>query len=128
MEAIYLHKGIIILGHGSKREEANEEIRQVSEMLNKSDEKGRYETAFLSMASPKLEDIVKNLIQEDINEIIIMPLFLVQGNHLKKDIPNILAELKERYSNINFSLAKHIGPHPALVDIVKERIEKAEIV
>jgi sirohydrochlorin ferrochelatase len=63
-------EGIIILGHGSRRQEANEEIREIAALIKKDDPHGIYETAFLSFADPDLSEAVENMIRAGIDKII----------------------------------------------------------
>lgn len=117
--------GIILLGHGSRREEANEEIREIARMAAGNQQGDFYETAFLSIARPDLSEAVKKIIQLGVNRIIIMPVFLVTGNHIVQDIPEEIERLKISYPDIEFIMAGHIGTHPGIADIIKERIMEA---
>lgn len=120
-----MKKGVILLGHGSRREEANDEIRQIGRMIQDGDKDGCYEVAFLSFASPGLTDAAEGLIEKGIDNIIVMPIFLVTGNHIKRDIPSKLLLLKTSYPEVKFIMAKHFGAHPEIVKIVQERIMAA---
>lgn len=120
-----MQAGIILLGHGSRREEANEEIRQIAAMIKQAHPESLYETAFLSFGEPDLTEVVEKMIQEGIDKIIVMPLFLVTGNHITRDIPSKLLLQKTTHPEVKFVLAKHFGPHHGIVDIVEERIQEA---
>ncbi len=120
-----MKEGIILLGHGSRREEANEEIREIARMILDGDERDLYEIAFLSFGFPDLTEAVERLVEKGVDKIIVMPIFLVTGNHITRDIPGKLLLQKTTYPNIQFVMAKHIGPHPAIAEIVKKRITEA---
>lgn len=118
-------EGVVLLGHGSRRAEANEEIRQISRMVADLNPGVLYETAFLSFCSPDLAEAVAKLKQAGADKIIITPVFLANGNHIALDIPEEIAGLKSDYPDIEFVLAEHIGPDPGVAEIVKERIVQA---
>ena len=118
-------EGVILLGHGSRREEANEEICQMTKMIQEVDKDRFYEVAFLSLGHPCLEDTVKNLIKKGCEKIIVMPMFLVTGSHINKDIPEKILLQKTAYPNIEFILAKHFGSHPGIINIIQDRIKEA---
>lgn len=120
-----MKEGVILLGHGSRREEANEEIRQITEMVQRADSDRFYEPAFLSIGHPHLADAVENLIEKGCVKIIVMPMFLVTGNHIDKDIPDKIFLQKTAHPNIEFVLAQHFGLHPGIIKIVQERIKEA---
>jgi sirohydrochlorin ferrochelatase len=117
--------GVILLGHGSRREEANDEIRAIARMVQAGDKGGCYEVAYLSFANPSLTDAAEDLIDKGFDNIIVMPVFLVTGNHITRDIPSKLLMLKTSYPEVNFIMAKHFGAHPEIVKIVQERIMAA---
>jgi sirohydrochlorin ferrochelatase len=120
-----MKEGVILLGHGSRREEANEEIRQMAKMVQEADKDGLYEVAFLSFGEPHLAAAAEKLIDKGCEKIIVMPMFLVTGNHIKRDIPSRILLQKTTHPNVKFILAEHFGTHPAIINIVQERIKEA---
>jgi len=120
-----MNTGVILLGHGSRREEANDEIRQIAKMIQDGDKAGCYEVAFLSFADPSLTEAAEDLIAKGVDNIIVMPIFLVTGNHIKRDIPSKLLLLKTSHPEVKFVMAKHFGAHPEIVKIVQDRILSA---
>ena len=120
-----IKQGVILLGHGSRREEANEEIREMAKLVQEADPNGLYEVAFLSFGSPHLADAAVTLIEKGCEKIIVMPMFLVTGNHINRDITSRLLLQKTTYPEVKFVLAKHFGAHPGIISIVQERIQEA---
>lgn len=120
-----MKEGVILLGHGSRREEANDEIRQIATMVQEADQKGTYEVAFLSFGEPHLAAAAEELIAKGCEKIIVMPMFLVTGNHIKRDIPSKILLQKTTHPNIKFVLAQHFGTHAGIVNIIQERIKEA---
>lgn len=118
-------EGAILLAHGSRKEEANEEIRQMTEMVQETDRDRFYETAFLSLGYPQLADAVESLVKKGCEKIIIMPMFLVTGSHITGDIPDKILLQEAAYPNVKFVLTKHFGSHSGVIDIVRERIKEA---
>ncbi|OEF97992.1 sirohydrochlorin chelatase [Desulfuribacillus alkaliarsenatis] len=121
-----MKEGIILLGHGSRREEANQEIHQMAKNIQERNPEGLYEVGFLSFGEPNIGDAAKRLIKKGVEKIIVMPMFLVTGNHIKRDIPSRLMMLKTTHPDVVFVLAKHFGPHPGILDIVEDRIKEAQ--
>lgn len=117
--------GVVLIGHGSRREEANEEIRALARLVQNSDRCGRYEVAFMQFGSPGLPEAVAKLAAQGVERIIVMPLFLITGNHVSEDIPSDLEVIKQQYPGIEFVMARHFAAHPALVKIIQERVSEA---
>lgn len=120
-----MKEGVILLGHGSKRNEANEEMRELGRMVANNLDDLMCEVAFLTFGEPDLSKAVERLVDGKAEQIIIAPVFLVTGNHIKKDIPAKVRQEKEKYPWINFVTVDHFGPHPVLVGLICEKIKEA---
>lgn len=120
-----MKEGVILLGHGSRREEANDEIREMARMVQEADPEGLYEVAFLSFGEPNIADATEALIEKGCEKIILMPMFLVTGNHIKRDIPSRMMLQKTTHPDVTFVLAKHFGTHSGIIKIIQERIKVA---
>jgi len=121
-----MNQGVILLGHGSRREEANAEVRAIEAMLRQKRPQTIYSSAYLSLQTPDLSEAVEQMAQRGVNRIIVMPLFLFTGDHVKKDIPNLVQKLGDTYPEVQIVLARHFGADPGIVDIVQQRIEEAQ--
>lgn len=121
-----MKEGIIILGHGSRREDANDEIREITTKLAANYPQSPCREAFLEFGTPSLVDAIEALLEENpLEKVIIMPMFLTIGNHMHRDIPGKILRLKTTYPHVNFVFAKHLGPDPRIVDIAQDRITEA---
>ena len=114
---------MLLLAHGSRRQEANDEILAMAQLVKARDPEGIYQVAFMSLGTPDIGEGVGKLVSAGIERAIVMPLFLVTGNHITQDIPEELRQQKERFPGMEFVMAQHLAGHAALVDIVLERIQ-----
>ena len=82
---------IILLGHGSRRVEANRALETVAQDLRDLLGGVWVEPAFLQMAPPSLSTAVGDCVQAGADRIVVQPFFLFPGAHvrqLRKSIPN----------------------------------------
>jgi len=122
-----MQEGVIILGHGSRREDANEEIREITAKLEEKNPEVKYRVAFLEFGQPSLVDAIEGLInKEQAEKIIIMPMFLTVGKHIHSHIPGIIAKFRTIYPRIKFAVARHLGPDWRIVEIAEDRIKEAK--
>ncbi|MCL3781219.1 cobalamin biosynthesis protein CbiX [Prolixibacteraceae bacterium JC049] len=116
-------QSIILLGHGSRSEEARNDFNFIIEtMREKAPEKNIY-GAHMELASPSLQEVVAELHAQNITDIFILPYFLYNGNHIKIDIPEIIEELKAKYPEMQFELGQPIGKNPAMADIILQQVQ-----
>ncbi|HHY60561.1 MAG TPA: cobalamin biosynthesis protein CbiX [Clostridia bacterium] len=123
-------QAIILLGHGSRArvDEANRLLEEMVDLLKERVRAGAVLPAWMNSRSgrPGLREVGARLAEEGFTEIIVAPWFLTSGLHIQEDIPAILAELRERYPQVKFVLAKPLGVDPRIADILAERIEEVQ--
>ncbi|HWP95274.1 MAG TPA: CbiX/SirB N-terminal domain-containing protein [Syntrophomonadaceae bacterium] len=117
-----MREGVVLLAHGSKRQEANQEIGSLLSDIQNRDPEGIYELALMSFGPPGIPDAIGRLAARGVERIVVMPLFLVTGNHIHHDIPDLLLHEKARYPEVEFVMARHLAGHPGLINIVLDRI------
>ena len=101
----------ILLAHGSSDPDWSNAFVKMTQDATKGNHDAAL--AFMELSEPSLEAEVKLASQDGYTEAQVLPLFLAQGRHLKKDVPAMLAEYEEKYS-IQTKLLPPIGEHPIL--------------
>lgn len=115
---------IILLGHGSRREEANlgllQVARKVSAML------GREVTpAFMGHAEPSLTTAVLEKIREGMRTVIIMPLFLFRGIHVSIDIHEEIKGIRAEHPEVEIIFTSELGADDMIAQLASSRIKEA---
>lgn len=116
--------GIVILGHGSRREEANREILELTELVRGAHEDWKISCAFVEFAQPSLEEALEKMYEDGIQKVTIVPMFLTVGNHLHQGLPRRLESFLEKFP-MEVVMAKHIGADPILVGLIEKRVNEA---
>ncbi len=102
---------LIILAHGSRREESNLEIKNLAEQVKAlaGTEYDLIEHAYLELIEPSLLQAIDNSINSGASNITVLPYFLNSGNHVKSDIPEIIKTAEEKYPACLFNVSACIG-------------------
>ena len=114
-------KGIILVGHGSRSKESKELFFKIVEGLRRDMKNENIEGCFMEISKPNIPERIEDMYKKGVRDFVILPYFLIPGIHIKRDIPNILNEVKNDYEDISLLLSKPIGYHPKLIEILKER-------
>ncbi len=115
--------GIVIVDHGSRRQEAN---RRHESFVGEWRALGRYdivEAAHMELAEPSIADAFDACVAAGATTVVIMPYFLWPGSHWDHDIPALAAEAAARHRGVTYLVAAPLGPHPLLATIVEQRID-----
>lgn len=117
---------MVIVLHGSPRKSANlwEPFRRyLVKLLGMAD--GDVLLSYLQFGEPSVGEALRRCLEEGARRIIIHPLFLSSGQHVIKDLPQILESFKQDVPEVDLILTPPIGQDERLAEIVKERIEEA---
>ncbi len=115
-------KALILIAHGSKKSSSNNEFLLMVEDIKEKSNYNFTKAAFLEIASPSIELVASNLIEEGVKEINFYPFFLNSGKHVLIDIPNIINDLKIKHESIDFKLLTHFGKSEKIKDLIVKDI------
>ena len=83
--------GILLLSHGSRLDEGEEVIKAYKEMYTEEFPDIPVEYGFMEIRKPGIPETIKKLTSEnDLEKIIVVPVFVAHGLHTKRDIPHLL--------------------------------------
>ena len=106
---------LILFAHGARDPEWANPMRRVQAVIRQRTSTTPVELAFLEFMTPTLPDCAAGLIAQGADKIVVMPMFIARGGHLKKETPEMLDALRLTYPNIEFSLGTAIGEHELVV-------------
>jgi sirohydrochlorin ferrochelatase len=114
--------GIVIVDHGSRREDANRRHVEFVAEWGRQRALANVEAAHMELAEPSITSAVDACVAKGATTVVIAPYFLWPGNHWDRDIPELAATACGRHPGLRHLVAAPLGPHPLLGDIVEERI------
>jgi sirohydrochlorin cobaltochelatase len=83
--------GILLLSHGSRLDDGEEVIKAYKEMYTEEFPDMPVEYGFMEIRKPGIPETIKKLTTEnDLDRIIVVPVFVAHGLHTKRDIPGLL--------------------------------------
>lgn len=107
--------GIILFAHGARDPEWANPLRRVQAAIRQCAAGMAVELAFLEFMAPNLHDCAAALVADGATKIVVMPMFIAQGGHLKREVPEMLDRLRSTWPEIQFSLAGAIGENEVVV-------------
>lgn len=120
-----MKKAILFVGHGSKLEAGNEEVRQfVEQTKTYIDPALLVETCFLEFASPNIEDGIQLCVEKGADEVHVIPIILLHAGHSKMHIPAEIEHAKEHFPDVRFTYGQTIGIHEEIFEILKSRLKE----
>lgn len=138
--------GILLLSHGSRLDDGEEVIKAYTEMYKEEYPEAIIEYGFMEIRKPGIPETINKLTKDnDLEKIIVVPVFVAHGLHTKRDIPALLGiesdfededahghghhhhhhdEEEEFEFDGEIILTDPLGIDTRLYDIIKDRISQ----
>jgi sirohydrochlorin cobaltochelatase len=115
---------LLIVGHGTVDERGVTEFRGfVDRMRNRLAGDGvAVAGGFIELSAPAVSQAWGDLADQGHRRLAAVPLVLVAAGHAKGDIPAALEREVRRHPGTSYSFGRPLGPHPALLTLLAERI------
>ena len=113
--------GYIVFAHGSSVESANEAVRSVARQAAQRGGWNHYTAAFLGGGRPTLTEAARELSMRGVEHLVVLPYFLTSGLHLERDLPALIAEVKQSHPGVEIEVTLPLDGHPGLVDALLDR-------
>jgi sirohydrochlorin cobaltochelatase len=118
---------LMIMAHGSRKVEANQEFEQLTRDIAKQEHKyAEVKPCFLELAVPSLAVAVEKSIGQGYTQFDVYPLFFNKGNHVTSDIPRQISHLEEKYPQCTFHRLEYFGTYDQLGGQVLSHISQQQ--
>jgi sirohydrochlorin cobaltochelatase len=110
-----MKNALILFAHGARDPRWAAPFERLRDMARSELPEAEVELAFLELMSPRLPEMVERLAERGCRSISIVPVFLGQGGHVLRDLPQIIGDLHQAYPQIAFSVAQAVGENPEVL-------------
>jgi len=118
--------GILVVGHGSRRQEANEDVCEATRQIARRGPFAFVEPAFLEIVSPTIAEGFATLVGRGVRHVLIHPYFLSPGRHTRGDIPFAVHAAASQHPGVTYQITEPLAAHDLVIDASIERILEAK--
>lgn len=111
-------QGIVLFGHGARDPAWAGPMQRMAARMAQSAPQVPVRLAFLEFMTPTLAAAIDDMVANGVDAIRIVPVFLAQGGHLKRDVPELVAGVAQRHPGVAIDLSPAAGEAPAVVDAI----------
>ena len=108
-------RGLILFAHGARDARWAEPFERLRDLVALRTNKAPVRLAFLEMMQPDLAGAADALVANGCNALTIVPIFLGQGSHLRRDLPELVAALAKRHPKVAITCAEAAGEDEAVL-------------
>lgn len=111
---------LILFAHGARDPEWANPMRRVQAAIRQRVTAQPVELAFLEFMAPTLPECAAALVAGGAQKVVVLPMFIARGGHLKKETPEMIDTLRATYPGVEFLLGNAIGEHETVVQAMAE--------
>lgn len=116
--------GIMVVGHGSRRPEANEDVRAAAQLIGERGGFALVAAAFLEIQQPDIAAAYAQLVRSGARQIIVHPYFLSPGRHTRGDLPREVRAAASQHPGVSYRITEPLSAHPAVIEAAVSRIRE----
>jgi sirohydrochlorin cobaltochelatase len=110
--------GLILFAHGARDARWAEPFQRLRERVAHASPQTHVALAYLEFMSPDLDSAATALCEAGCRAIVLVPVFLGQGGHVRRDLPQLLQDAAACHPECEFRLAGAAGEDDAVLDAI----------
>lgn len=114
--------GVILVDHGSRRDESNAMLLEVVQDFARATGMPIVEPAHMELAEPSIATAFGRCVERGATTVVVFPYFLSPGRHWNDDIPRLAAAAAEKQPGIRYLVTAPFGLHPLMAEVMRQRI------
>jgi sirohydrochlorin ferrochelatase len=118
-------QALLLIDHGSTREDANELLPKVARMVKEMSDFEIVCYAHMELAEPTIKQGFDACIAAGANEVIVHPYFLGPGRHSVSDIPRLVAQAAIQHPGVSYRITEPLGLDRKIGRLIIERVQQS---
>jgi len=118
---------LLLMAHGTPDPSANAPLERIARRLGIATDFCRVTVSYLDCNEPTIPAAIDGLVESGASRIVALPYFLHRGRHVRDDLPQLLAEARQRHPALEIAEAAELGYDLRLAELIVERVKNAEI-
>lgn len=102
-------KGILLFGHGARNPEWAQPFRLIRDAILAREPEALVEPGYLELMRPSFDEGIDCLVRQGATRIVVVPIFMAAGSHVKKDLPQMAGMAMDRHAGLVIELAAPVG-------------------
>jgi sirohydrochlorin cobaltochelatase len=109
-------RALILFAHGARDPAWMAPFLRLQTLLQTQQPGLTVKLAFLELMTPDLPQCVAQLLPAGIDDITVVPVFLGQGGHVQRDLPQLIATLRLAHPDLRLYAAAPVGEDADVLD------------
>jgi sirohydrochlorin cobaltochelatase len=111
-------RALVLFAHGARDPRWAEPFERLQKILEGQLPDVTVGLAFLELMAPRLPDLVQQLEDSGHTEVTVVPVFFGQGGHVLRDLPVLIAEMKQEHMEMTIKAAHAVGEDESVLNAI----------
>lgn len=120
-----MSEAIVLFAHGSRDPEWAGPFQALRQLVAARRPGAQVELAFLEQMSPTLDQAIDAAAAGGAARVLVVPLFLAPGGHIKRDLPALIAAARARHPALAIRATSSIGEEGDVLAALADWIARA---
>ena len=110
-----MKQAVVLFAHGARDPAWAGPVRRLAAAIAETAPDVTVEVAFLELMEPRLDETIDRLVARGAQRVRIVPVFLAEGGHLKRDVPVLIDAARERHPGCEIVLVRAVGEDDGVI-------------
>jgi sirohydrochlorin cobaltochelatase len=111
-----MKQGLILFAHGARDPRWAEPFERLQQRVRALAPEAEVRLCYLELMQPDLHGAIAELVALGVDSIRVIPVFLGQGGHVRRDLPGLIAAAQGRFAGTPISCAAPAGEDDRVLD------------
>jgi sirohydrochlorin cobaltochelatase len=113
-------RALVLFAHGARDPRWAAPFERLQQLVQAQAQDTTVALAFLELMTPRLPELVDQLVGAGCKDITVVPVFLGQGGHVLRDLPLLAEQLRQKYPQLTLKLVGAAGEDASVLSAIAE--------
>ena len=109
---------LVLFAHGARDPRWAAPFERLQQLVQAQSPGSIVALAFLELMTPRLPELVAQLIDQGCDDVTVVPVFLGQGGHVLRDLPVIAEQLRQDHPRLTLKVVGAVGEDAAVLNAI----------
>jgi sirohydrochlorin cobaltochelatase len=113
-------RSLVLFAHGARDPKWAQPFQRLQQMISQQRPDLTVSLAFLELMTPRLPELVEQLVRDGCRDVTLVPVFLGQGGHVLRDLPVIVEQLRGQHPGLTLNVAEAAGENAQVLNAIAQ--------
>ena len=109
---------LVLFGHGARDPRWAAPFERLRTITQAQAADADVALAFLEFMTPNLPDLVRESVAAGCQEVTVVPVFFGQGGHVLRDLPVMVAQLRDEFPDLTLRVSDAVGENADVLNAI----------